>query len=443
MCNEQCAILSPMTSPASLCECLTMRQPGFQIRDMTTEQPRLTRRRFLYASSAFTAGLLLPARHVRGAVGPRRASPNEKLNIASIGAAGQGASDTDGCAGENIVALCDVDATRLAERGAKYPKAKRYRDYRKMLEEMKEIDAVIVSTPDHHHAFAAVLAMKLGKHVYCQKPLAHSVWEARFMRELAARQKVVTQMGNQGHSYDSTRRIVELVPAPARPYQPDYLPFKWRGWWDFGTGALGDMACHNADAAFWALKLDAPIRVAAESSGVNSETCPKWSIIRYEFPARGDLPPLTLTWYDGGKLPSRDLAEGADLPKNGTIIVGAKGIIVFRDWHPDGFRLLPADKFKDFKGPEPTIRRAPNGPYREWIDACKGGPMCLSNFDYSGRLAETVLLGNVALRVGRKFEWDGKELRARNCPEAAQYIRREYRKGWKLEGGGGGAVIRR
>lgn len=444
---------------------------------MTTEHSRVTRRRFLYTSSAIAGGLLLPAHLTQAAPRPRRVSPNEKLNIAAIGAGGQGGTDTDGCAGENIVALCDVDSKILNARGAKYPKAKLFRDYRVMLESMQDIDAVIVSTPDHHHAFAAVMAMKLGKHVYCQKPIAHSVWEARLMREVAAKTKVTTQMGNQGHSYDSTRRIVELVqggvlgdirevhvwtdrpiwpqgierskdssappdnlawdlwlgPAPERPYHPDYVPFKWRGWWDFGTGAPGDMGCHNCDAAYWALKLDAPLTVEAESSGVNAETAPKWSIVRSTFPARGKMPPVTLTWYDGGKMPSRDLVDGAELPKNGTIIIGSKAKIAFRDWNPNGFRLLPEDQFKDFKGPEPTLQRAPNGPYREWIEACKGGPMCLSNFDYAGRLTEFVLLGNVALRTGKKIEWDAKKLRAKNCPEADQYIRREYRKGWTLK----------
>jgi len=444
---------------------------------MTTSAARQTRRRFLYSSSLLTTGVFLPTSRLWAADGARRVSPNEKLNLASIGAAGQGATDTDGCATENIVALCDVDANRLAARGAKYPNAKRYQDYRKMLEEMKEIDGVIVSTPDHHHAFAAVMAMKLGKHVYCQKPMAHSIWEARLMRQVAAKQKVVTQMGNQGHSYDSTRRVVELVqagvlgavrevhvwtdrpiwpqgivrpttsapvpahldwemwlgPAPARPYHPDYAPFKWRGWWDFGTGALGDMACHNADAAFWALKLDAPTSIEAQSSEVNNETCPKWSIIRYEFPARGSLPPVTLTWYDGGKKPSRDLVDGAELPLNGTILVGSKAKIAFRDWNPNGFRLLPEEQFKDFKGPEETLPRAPKGPYQEWIAACKGGPMCQSNFEYAARLTETVLLGNVAVRAGKKLEWNAAKMKATNCPEADPYIHREYRKGWKLE----------
>lgn len=419
----------------------------------------------------------MPASFVRAAAKPRRVSPNEKLNIAAIGAGGQAATDIGGCAGENIVALCDVDRKRLEERGARFPKARLFRDYRQMLETMKEIDAVIVSTPDHHHAHAAIMAMRMGKHVYCQKPMAHSVWEARLMREVAAKSKVVTQMGNQGHSYDSMRRLVELVqagaigevrevhvwtdrpiwpqgierpkeaqpvpehldwdlwlgPAPARPYHGAYAPFNWRGWWDFGTGAPGDMGCHNADAAFWALKLDAPLSIEAESSGVNSETCPKWSIVRSEFPKRGKLPPVTITWYDGSKLPSADLVGGEALPKNGTIFVGSKGKVVFKDWNPDGFRMLPEDQFKDFKGPAHSIPRAHDGPYKEWIAACKGGPMCLSNFDYAGRLTEFVLLGNVALRAGKKIEWDAKKLRAKNCPEADQFIRREYRKGWELK----------
>lgn len=444
---------------------------------MTTQKLQINRRRFIYTTSAAAGGLLLPVGHALAAAKPRKVSPNEKLNIAAIGAGGQAATDINGVSAENIVALCDVDRKRLEERAAKFPKARLFSDYRKMLDEMKEIDAVTVTTPDHHHAHAAIRAMRLGKHVYCQKPLAHSVWEARLMRKVAAETGVVTQMGNQGHSYDSTRRLVELVqagtigevrevhvwtdrpiwpqgmdrpkdssappdhldwdlwigPAPMRPFHSSYQPFNWRGWWDFGTGAPGDMGCHNSDAAYWALKLDAPETIEAESSGVNAEACPKWSIVKSRFPARGKLPSVTITWYDGAKLPSRDLVDGQELPKNGTIMVGSKGKIVFRDWNPDGFRLLPEDQFKDFKGPAPTIRRAPNGPYREWIEACKGGPPCLSNFDYAGRLTEFVLLGNVALRTGRKIEWDAKKMRAKNCPEADQYIRNEYRKGWELK----------
>jgi predicted dehydrogenase len=446
---------------------------------MPTKHSGFTRRRFITTSTAFGSGWLLAggtASNVLAAPKARKIAPNEKLNIASIGAAGQGATDTDGCASENIVALCDVDDIRLRERGKKYPNARLYRDYRKMLDEMKEIDAVIVSTPDHHHAFAAIMAMKLGKHVYCQKPLSHSIWEARRMREVAKETKVVTQMGNQGHSYDSTRRLVELVqagalgevrevhiwtdrpiwpqgidrpkdtppvpesldwdlwlgPAPLRPYHPDYVPFKWRGWWDFGTGAIGDMACHNCDAAYWALQLGQPISAEAETSGVNTETAPKWSIVHFEFPERGKLPAVALTWYEGGKKPSRDLADGGELPPNGTLMLGNKGKILFRDWHPNNFRLLPEDKFKEYQGPPQSISRAPDGPYKEWIAACKGGPMCLSNFDYAGPLTEFVLLGNVAMRTSKKIEWDTKKLRAKNCPEADQYVRREYRQGWTL-----------
>jgi predicted dehydrogenase len=446
---------------------------------MTTKHSGLTRRRFISTTTAFGTGLFLAggsASKVWAARKPRKLSPNEKLNIASIGAAGQGATDTDGCASENIVALCDVDEIRLRERAKKYPKAKLYQDYRKMLDEMKEIDAVIVSTPDHHHAFASVMAMKLGKHVYCQKPLAHSIWEARRLREIAKEMKVATQMGNQGHSYDSTRRLVELVqagalgevrevhiwtdrpiwpqgidrpketppvpqslnwdlwigPAPMRPYHPAYAPFNWRGWWDFGTGAVGDMACHNCDAAYWALKLGQPLGAEAETSGINAETAPQWAIVRFEFPKRGKLPPVTLTWYEGGKKPSRDLGDGSELPANGTLMLGSQGKILFRDWNPNNFRLLPEETFKDYQGPPQSIPRAPDGPYKEWIAACKGGPMCLSNFDYAGPLTEFVLLGNVAMRTGKKIEWDAKKLRARNCPEADQYIRREYREGWAL-----------
>jgi len=297
------------------------------------------------------------------------------------------------------------------------------------------------------------------------------------MLKVAREMKVITQMGNQGHSYDSTRELVELVqsgalgevrevhvwtdrpiwpqgmaapskgggnppehvnwdlwlgPAPWRAYHEDYLPFKWRGWWDFGTGAPGDMGCHNSDAAFWALKLEAPTSVEAESSGVNNQSAPKWSIVRSEFPKRGELPPVTITWYDGGKLPSSDLVGGETLPKNGTIMIGSKGKIVFRDWNPNGFRVLPEEAFPKDKRPAPTLARAKDNPYQEWIQACKGGAPCLSGFEYAVPLTEFVLLGNVALRTGKKIEWDAKNLRVTNTTAAAQYIRREYRKGWDI-----------
>lgn len=432
-------------------------------------RPKLTRRHFLAAATASSAALFLPAcaspitRTTR-----RRVSPNEKLNIGIIGAGGKGLENIAGVSSENIIAVCDVDDQRAAEGYKRLPDAKRYRDYRRMLDAEKSLDAVVVTTPDHHHAPAAVMAMRLGKHVYCEKPLAHSISEARLMRKVAAEQKVATQMGNQGHSYDDTRRLVEVVrasvlgpvrevhvwtdrpiwpqglerpsetppvpshlnwdlwlgPAPYRPYHSSYLPFNWRGWWDFGTGALGDMGCHNMDAAFWALKLEYPESVEAECSGANSETAPKWSIIRYQFPARGDMPPVSFTWHDGGKLPKA--RDEKPLPKNGCMIVGEKGHISFKDWNPNGFIIHPEEKFKDFKGPEPQLPRSP-GHYKEWIAACKGGPPALSNFDYAALLTETVLLGNVALRVGKKIRWDAKNMRAIGCPEADQFVRATYK----------------
>src|SRR6185503_3790518 len=311
----------------------------------------LTRRKFLISSCASTATVFLPGctTQISDPVATRHVPANSKLNIGIIGAGGKGLENIKGVSSENIVAICDVDDRRAAEGYKRLPKAVRYRDYRVMLEKEKSLDAVVVTTPDHHHAPAALMAMKLGKHVYCEKPLTHSIAEAREMQRVAREQGVATQMGNQGHSYDDTRRLVEVVqagtlgdvrevhvwtdrpiwpqgisrpdasetppseltwdlwlgPAPKRSYHSSYVPFNWRGGWDFGTGALGDMGCHNTDAAFWALKLEYPESIEAESSGVNSETAPKWSIIRYRFAARGKLPPVDFTWYDGGKLPDR------------------------------------------------------------------------------------------------------------------------------------------
>jgi predicted dehydrogenase len=431
----------------------------------------VTRRKFIGLTSAATATI---AAGIKAQTASRRIDPNEKLNIGIIGAGGKGMENINGVSSENIVAVCDVDDNRAAEAYKRLPDAVRYRDYRRMLEEEKSLDAVIVTTPDHHHAPAALMAMKLGKHVYCEKPLTHSIDEVRQMRRVAREQKVATQMGNQGHSFDDTRRLVEIVqagvlgevrqvhvwtdrpiwpqgmdrpveeqtppphldwelwlgPAPKRPYHSSYLPFNWRGWWDFGTGALGDMGCHNIDPAFWALKLEYPQSIEAESSGINSETAPKWSIIRYKYPARGELPPVDLTWYDGGKLPPESAVPvGVDpqkLPKNGCLIVGSKGAIAFKDWNPKGFVLHPQEQFKDFIDPTPTLPRSP-GHSKEWIAACKGGAEALSNFDYAALLTETCLLGNLALRVGKRIDWDSKKMAARNCPEAEAFIRRQYR----------------
>lgn len=432
-----------------------------------------SRRRFLGTSAAAAGPLILPSGSLYG----RKVSPNEKLNIGVIGAGGKGAVDSDGCATENIVALCDVDSRTLTARKGRYPKAQTFRDYRKMLEKVGDkLDAVTVSTPDHHHFPAAMLAMQMGLHVYVQKPLAHNVWQARKMLELAREKKVITQMGNQGHSFDSTRKLVEVVragvigevkevhvwtdrpiwpqgmdrpagakpvpdyldwdlwlgPAPERPHHDGYHPFKWRGFWDFGTGALGDMGCHNMDAAFWALELGAPTSVVADVSGVNKDTAPKWSVIRYEFPARGKKPPASLTWYDGGKKPSADIIGEKSLPKNGSLIVGSKATIAFKEWNPNGFRVLADGKEMKYDDPDPLFPRVGENPYQEWIKACKGGSLCLSNFEYAVPLTEMVLLGNVALRVGKKIDWDSENLKAKGNPNADQFIKSEVRKGWEV-----------
>ncbi len=446
----------------------------------------INRREFLKGTTLAGAGLWVAPRTIWGAM----KSPNEKLNIAGIGVGGRGEGDIDGVKSENIVALCDVDRSRAGGTFRSFPKARRYADFRKMLEEEhKNIDAVVVATPDHTHAPAAVMAMKLGKHVYCEKPLTYSVYEARVMRETAAKYKVATQMGNQGTAYGGLRRAVELLhagvlgpvreahvwtnrpiwpqgtdailqhagvktalhgggvapqvpsglewdlwlgPAPLRPYDPCYLPFTWRGWWDYGTGSLGDMACHTMNMPYWGLKLGAPTTIVAEVSELNPETAPEWSIIHYQFPARGNLPPLHYTWYDKFKKPPAELFEGEEVTSSGSLIIGEKGKLYSPGDTGEDFHLLPRAKFEGFKGPAEFIPRSP-GHHAEWIRACKGGPPAMSNFDYAGPLTEMVLLGNVAMRVpGRKLEWDAAKVQVTNYPEANQFVRREYRDGWTL-----------
>lgn len=438
---------------------------------------------------------------------PRRVSANEKLDIVVIGAGGKGASDTDSVASENIVALCDVDQKTLDARGKKYPGAQLFKDYRKMLEQVKNIDAVIVATPDHIHAPASVMAMKMGKHVFCQKPLTHSVYEARTMREVAAKQKVATQMGNQGSAENGLRRAVEVIqaggigpvrelyvwtnrpiwpqghdrpegkdpvppeldwdlwlgPAPYRPFKGNrtYHPFAWRGWQDFGTGALGDMACHTVNMPFRALKLGYPTSIEAKSTGMNKETFPKKSEIRFEFPAREGMPPLSFWWYDGGWKPNDDVLRHVNahyaaqtdkdgnprkVPGSGCLLIGSKGQLFSPDDYGSQFLLqLDSSGFKPAKSKieqkdveheairdiAQSVPRSP-GHYTEWLDACKGGKPAYSNFDIAAYLTEIILLGCVALQTGKKLEWDGPNLKARNAPEAAQYVRRAYRKGWTL-----------
>ncbi|VTS02977.1 Gfo/Idh/MocA family protein [Tuwongella immobilis] len=436
---------------------------------------RLDRRDFLQTTAAISASAWLLQDELVTAA--ERKSPNEKLNIGLIGAGGKGEANRDGVASENIVALCDVDDNRAANSFRKYPKAARYRDFRQMLEKEK-LDAVVVSTPDHTHAIAAISAMKLGLHVYCEKPLTWSVEEARLMTKVAREQKVATQMGNQGTAESGLRQAVEVIQAGTigevtevhvwtnrpiwpqgmmerpkqmmsppsslswdlflggakeTPYHSSYLPFSWRGWWDYGTGALGDMACHTANMAYMALKLGAPKSVeVVYSSGLSPVSPPKSSVLKYTFPARGEgYPAVTLFWYDGGKLPPADLVKGLNLPSSGSLLVGKKGMLYSPNDYGAQYKLLPEADFKEVKLPPQTIARSP-GHYREWIEACKGGKPAMSNFDYAGPFTEFVLLGNVALRVGKTINWDAESLKAAGCPEADEFIRREYRKGWAL-----------
>lgn len=426
-----------------------------------------TRREFLRKSTVFTAGFWLGSRF---SLAPGRA-PSDKLNVGCIGVANRGRANVAGVQGENIVALCDIDERYLAGAAKQFPDAKTYKDFRKMLEQ-KDIEAVTVSTPDHVHAPASVLAMKTGRHVYCEKPLAHSVYEARVMAKVAAREQRATQMGTQIHnSGRNYRNVVEVIrsgaigkvreahswvgkawgggerpeegqpvpphidydlwlgPAPERPYHSVYLPGNWRRWWDFGNGTLGDMGCHHLDLPFWALSLRYPETVETDGPPVHPETAPTWIRVKWQFPSRVGLPPVLLHWHDGGKRPPQ--FEEGKLPRwgDGTLFVGEDGRMLLADY--GRYVLLPEEEFRDFEPPAHSIPDSP-GHHAEWIEACKTGKPTTCNFEYSGRLTETVLLGTVAYRTGKKLEWDPIELKATNCPEASRYIQRKYREGWTL-----------
>ena len=442
-------------------------------------EDRLSRRDFIGGAAAAVAAFTIVPRHVLGGAG--YTPPSEKLNIGAIGAGGRGRADISFASSENIVAMCDVDDERAADMFNRYPKAKKYRDFRKMLEEEKSINAVTVSTPDNVHAVATMMAIKMGKHVYTQKPMAHDIYEARKLTEAAREAKVATQMGNQAHSSEDIRLVCEWIwdgaigpvrevhvwtdrpgtywpqglerpkevepipstldwdlwlgPAPERPYNSAYCPRKWRAWWDFGCGALGDMGCHIMDVPFWALKLRYPTSVEACSTGVNSETGPIASIIYYDFPERGDMPPVKMTWYDGGLRPPRPevLEPGRRMGNEdgGVLFIGDKGILM-SGHNGESPRLIPETKMKEYKRPPKTIPRIEGNHHKDWIRACKGGEPACSNFDYAGPLTEVVLLGNVALRAGEKLYWDGPNMKVTNVDSANEYIRREYRQGWSL-----------
>jgi len=442
----------------------------------------LNRRQFITTTTA-AAGVLAVGCHTEAAVADDSKSPNERLNIAAIGATGRAGANVRGTASQNIVAIADVDRNLLDKGCVAYPKARKYRDFRVMLEkEADHIDAVLVGTPDHTHAPAAAMALRLKKHVYCEKPLAHTVFEARTLAQLAKKNKLVTQMGTQIHAGKNYREVVELVqsgaigpvreahvwvgvdysgrsyvprkkapanvdwdlwlgPAPERPYSDSKLgdtvqpihPFNWRWFWDYGTGGLGDFGCHYMDLTHWALKLRAPTKISASGPKPNPDSTTSGLVVKYDYPARGDMPPVKLTWYDGGKKPAilSTLKDKGGKPLNwgsGQLFVGSQGMIIS---NYGSHVLLPEDKFASFKRPDQFIPRS-IGHHNEWIQAIKTGGTTTCNFDYSGQLTEAVLLGVASYRSGKTIEWDADKLLVANAPEAQQFIHKEYRKGWEL-----------
>jgi predicted dehydrogenase len=429
-----------------------------------------SRRDFLAATGA--AALIGPWSTLSAA---QSKSPNEKLNIGVVGVGNRGRSNLQGVRGENVVALCDIDERTLFRAKEDFPQAKTFVDWRRMLDD-KTLDAVLVSTPDHTHAVIGTAAMKSGQHLYCEKPLAHTIYEARVMAETAARTGVVTQLGNQNHATDRLRSVVEFVragglgtvsevvcwsgktaamfapgdrptetapvpkhvhwdlwlgPAPETAYHPTaYHPRNWRGWWDFGEGNFGDMACHIVDAPFWALDLDYPETVAAEGPPVHPDSAPPWLIVRFQFPARSNRPPVKLTWYDGIKAPPQDVLPNVELPSQGCLFIGEKGKLLFPHTRGETQLFVGSDSVP-IAFPEPSLSR-PENHHQEWIAACKGQGKTYSNFAYGGRLTETALAGVIAYRTGAELKWDAKQMKAANCPEAEQYVRTEFRKGWTL-----------
>ena len=453
---------------------------------MTRENnKRISRRDFMGGAAAALAFTIVPG-HVLAQ------PPSGKVNVAAIGAGGMGAGNTRACAaaGANIVALCDVDWKKGDEGFSRFPDAKKYKDFRKMLDTEKSIEAVIVATPDHFHTVAAMAAMRRGKHVYVQKPLTRLVSEARALTEAARKYKVVTQMGNQGHSGNGVRDICEWIwdgaigeirevhawtnrpvwpqgidrpqgedpipatldwdlwigPAPMRPFKalPDnpnesvYCPFRWRGWWDFGGGALADMACHVLDPVFWALKLKYPTSVEACCTPVNNETFPLASIVHYEFPAREGMPPVKIHWYDGGRTPEKPEALGdmkIGQAASNVLFIGSKGVLRCGEYG-DEPHLFPLELMKDYKRPAKTLKRINTSHEGNWLEACKTGGQATSNFDYAGPFTEMVTMGNLAIRpenVGKKLLWDGEKMRVSNDEKANEYVRMHYREGWSLE----------
>lgn len=441
----------------------------------------VSRRSFLKSTSLASAAAVAFPAILRSQPGGQ--SPNNRLNVACIGVGGRGRAAVDGMKEENLVAFCDVDDARAAPTYETFPNVPRFRDYREMLDKLgNQIDAITISTPDHMHFPAALASLQLGKHTFVEKPLTHTIWEARELARLAAGKKVATQMGNQGHANEGPRilkewiaagvlgevrechtwtnrpiwpqgikapdhsKFIPVVPATLdwnlwlgvaadRPYDPAYAPFNWRGYWDFGTGALGDMGCHLLDGAYWALDMEAPTRVEPISAKQTSVSAPVASMIVYHFPARGKLPPVKWTWYDGGLEPMlpEGLEPNAQVSRSGsgTFIVGSKATVFAPDYY-ESVRIIPETKMREIAPslPAKTLPRIEGGHFAEWIRACKGGPEAGSNFAYASKLTELCLLSNVAVRARRTIEWDAKAMKVTNLPYANEYITKAYRPGW-------------
>jgi predicted dehydrogenase len=441
--------------------------------------PEMNRRTFLKTASLATAAASLP--NILRSQAPGAQAPANKINVACCGVGGRGYDAVQGMKGENLVAFCDVDDERAAKTYQEFPGVPHFRDFRVMLDKLgNQIDAVTVSTPDHMHFPIAMAALSLGKHVFVEKPMTHTVAEARKLAEVAREKKVATQMGNQGHAREGARLLKEWVEAGVlgdvkevhswtdrpiwpqgvkpfdhtkmmpvvpstldwdlwlgvaqpREFDPGYLPFVWRGFWDFGCGSLGDMGCHIMDGAYWALGLTAPTSVEPVSANQTEISAPTASVTRLHFPARGSMPAVKWTWYDGGMMPPvpADLEETRKLQENGTLLIGSKATVMC-DTYYDSVRIIPEAKMKEMAPslPPKTIPRVAGGHFAEWLRACKGGVAAGSNFEYASRLTESVLIGNVALRARRRIEWDSASMKVTNLPSANEFVTTHYRAGF-------------
>jgi len=442
----------------------------------------ITRRHFLRRTAAGMAVFSMVPGHVLGLNGAT--PPSRKLNLAFVGIGGRGVTNLESMAGENVVALCDVDEKRAGASFRKHPAAKRFTDYRKMLDQFhKQLDGVVVSTPDHTHAVIAMAAMRRGKHVYCEKPLAHSIAEIRALMQAAHRYKVITQLGNQGHSFNTIRNFCEWIwdgaigrvhtvhaicgsnnsridqlpllaekhpvppgldweqwlgPAQFRPYNPVYLPGSWRGWTPFGSGSVGDWTCHVVDPVFWALDLGSPVAISAKVVNYDlkkhADTFPPGAVITYEFPANAKRGPVKLLWFEGTEKPPRpaDLEEGDMLPKTGAVVMGDQGSIIYGSHGATSARLIPDARMEAYQKPPKTLWRT-KAHHEDWLNAIRAGKPAGSNFDYGGPLSELAMLGIIAMRLpDTRLEWDGAKAKFKNSAEANALIAPRYRKGWKL-----------